>query len=161
MLEKHSLQEFRNYRGQYIEEIIAIVSDKHDDNLRDYVAVAVTDNGAVNTCKKCVKTYKRNVIICQSCGISDSAHDLNYDPYYRTLSKHPDVAPKLTNGKPCTVNPNSIEAVPEVVENFQKVTGLNDESNPRKWTFLHHSDGVPHLCAAILQGNVVKNNSCN
>ena len=57
-------------------------------------------------------------------------------------------------------NPNSIAAVWEVVDCVQKVTGLNNESNPRKWIFLH-SDGVPYVYAADLQDNIVKCNSCN
>ena len=57
------------------------MSDELGDNLRDYVDLAVVNNGAVNTCKKCAKTYKRDVIICRSCGNNDSLHDLNYDPY--------------------------------------------------------------------------------
>ena len=44
LLEKKSTEGFRNYRGQYIEEIIAIVSDEVNDNLRDCVDVAVTNN---------------------------------------------------------------------------------------------------------------------
>ena len=44
LLEKKSIGEFRNYRGQYIEEIIEIVSDEVNDNLCDCVDVAVTNN---------------------------------------------------------------------------------------------------------------------
>ena len=97
--------------GQYIEEIIAVVSDELDDNLSDYVDVAVANNGAVNTCKKCAKRYKRDVIISPSCGNNDSLHDLNYDPYYCTVSKHPDISPRVIIGEPCMVNPNSIVVV--------------------------------------------------
>ena len=96
--------------------------------------------------KKCVKTYKRDVTICPSCGSNDSLHDLNYDPYYCTVSKHPDVVPRVIIGEPCMVNLNSIAANWEVVEHVQKVTGLNNESNPQKWTFLHN-DGILYVYA--------------
>ena len=98
-------------------------------------------------CKKCVETYKRDVTICPSCGNNDSLHDLNYYPYSRTISKHPDVAPRVINGEPFIVNP--ISSVREVVEHVKKVTGLNDECNHRKWTFLH-SDSISYVYAADL-----------
>ena len=110
LLEKNSIEEFTNYRAQYIEETIAIESDELDDNLHYYVDVAVANSKPVNTCKKCFKIYKRDVIICPSCGNNDILHDLNYDPYYRTISKHPDVAPKVTIREQCMVNNNSIVA---------------------------------------------------
>ena len=110
-LEKNPIEEFRNYRGQYIEEIIAIINNELDDNLREYVDVAVANNRAVNMCKKCVKTYKRYITICPSCGDNDSLHDLNYNPCYCTVSQHPDIVPRVISGEPCIVNLNSIAAI--------------------------------------------------
>ena len=68
-----------------------------------------------------METYKRDATICPSCGNNDSLHDLNYDPYSRTVSKHPDVAPRVINGEPCMVYP--ISSVREVVEHVKKVSG--------------------------------------
>ena len=60
-LEKQTLEEFRNYRGCYIREVIVQVEKKlrRERYLHDYVNIAVANKGKVNTCCKCEHAYKK------------------------------------------------------------------------------------------------------
>ena len=86
-LEKEALEEFRNYRGCYIREVFVQVEKefRREPYLYDYVDIAVANKGIVNTCCKCEHTYKKNLTICPNCHNNDTRHDIDHDPYYRTL----------------------------------------------------------------------------
>ena len=146
-LEKQALEEFRNYRDCYVREVIVQVEKEFHRELyfHDYVDIAVANKGKVNTCCKCEHTYKNDLTICSNCHNNDTIHDIDHDPYYRTLSNHPREPPKIVIGEPCMVNPNSIEVVRRVMEHVQDVDYLNDELHERKW---RHSliVMVYHMC---------------
>ena len=119
-LENLARNEFRNYRGAYIQESIKIIQNKLSDKpyLHDYVDIA--NKGAVNSCCKCKHTYKKELNSCPSCNNNENMHDIEFDPYYRTVRNHPKDPPKIVIGEPVMVNPNSIESVCSAVKRIQK-----------------------------------------
>lgn len=155
-LEKIALNEFRNYRGNYIQEIISeVVNEQSQVESRfifDYIDTAVANKGNVYTCSKCGETYQKSQTCCPSCKNNPDNHDQGYDPYHRTESKHSSEKPHVHIGEPCMVNPNSLETVKKVIEHVLEVTGVKDTEHPRKWTIMH-SDGVPYVYASDLQDN--------
>ena len=160
-LENLARNEFRNYRGAYIQESIKIIQNELNDKpyLHDYADIAIENKGAVNTCRKCKHTYKKELNICLSCNNNENMHGIEFDPYYRTVHNHLEDLPKIVIGKPVMVNPNSIESVRSVMEDIQNQTHLHSNDHDRKWTFLH-SDGVPFVYASDIQDYYLKCSDC-
>ena len=123
-LENLARNEFRNYRGVYMQESIKIIQNEVSDKpyLHDYVNIAIANKGAVNTCCKCKHTYKKELNICPSCNNNENMYDIEFDPYYRTVHNHPEDPPKIVIGEPVMVNPSSIESVRSVMEHTKSKT---------------------------------------
>ena len=74
----------------------------------NYVDVAIANQGKVHTCSQCSDTYNRQVSICPTCHLDANYLPRDFDPYYRTESRHPTEKPLVNVGEPCMVNPNSL-----------------------------------------------------
>ena len=59
-------------------------------------------------------------------------HDIEFDPYYRTVHNHLEDPPKIVIGERVMVNPNSIESVRSVMEHIQNQTHLHNSDHARK-----------------------------
>ena len=156
--EKH-LEYFRKYRGKYIDEKIREVFKEQSNELgylRDYVDLAVTNGTGKVVCRFCEFISVNANENCPNCKRNPNAHDIDYDPYYRTESMNRIELPDIVIGEPCMVNPNSIAAVQEVI---QHITDLAIKDNDRNWTMIA-CDGVPYVYAANIQDHMVKCNEC-
>ena len=160
-LENLARNEFRNYRGAYIRKSLKIIQNELSDKpyLHDYIDVAIANKGAVNTCCKCENTCKKELNTCPSCNNNENMHDIEFDPYYRTIHNDPEDPPKIVIGEPVMVNPNSIKSVRSVMEHIQNQTHLHVDDHDRKWTFLH-IDGVPSVYASDIQDHHLKCSDC-
>ena len=152
LLEKQSLKEFQRYKGLFVEETLKIVlSEQFTDFIRnDYIDIAIANQGKINTCSSCYHTYAKDVGICPHCKLDANYYDHDFDPYYRTASKHSDIKPIVYIGEPCMTNPKSIDSIREVLQHVDLTNNLKKEDNCRQWTFLI-SDGVPYIYASLLK----------
>ena len=162
ILEKDYITEFQRYRGQFIEEMIECVIRENSNFVNfDYVDVAIANQGKVHTCSQCSNTYNRQVSICPTCQLDANYFPRDFDPYYRTESRHPTEKPLVNIGEPFMVNPNSLDNVKTVLDHVSVRNKISDnEDNKRKWTFMI-SDGVPYIYASILQDTYVPCSICN
>ena len=110
-------------------------------------------------CCKCENTNKKDLNICPSCNYNESRHDIEFDPYYRTVHNYPEDPPKIVMGEPVMVNLNSIESVRSVMEHIQNQTHLDDDDHDRKLNFLHN-DGIPYVYASDIQDHHLKCSDC-
>ena len=156
LLEKQSLKEFQHDRGLFVEETLKIVlSEQFTDFIQnDYIDIAIANQGKINTCSSCYHIYAKDVGICPHCKLDANYYDHDFDPYYWTASKHPDIKPIVDIGESCMVNPNSINTIREVLHYAELTNNLKKEDNCRQWTFLI-SDSVPCICANLLQDRVL------
>ena len=92
------------------------------------------------------------------CGINMERYENDYDPYFRTESKHPSRKPSMDVGEPCMVNPSSYEALLEVMDHVKKTCSVGSDKE-RKWTILA-SDGVPYVLASEIQDNLKQCRCC-
>ena len=109
-------------------------------------------NGKCNVCYKCFGSFPKSDVKCPQCGINMERYKNDYDPYFRTESKHPIMKPSMDVGEPCMVNPSSYEALLEVMDHVKKTCSFGSNKE-RKWTVLA-SDGVPYVLASEIQDNL-------
>ena len=65
-------------------------------------------------------SFPKSSVKYPHCGINMERYENDYDPYFRTESKHPSRKPSMDVGEPCMVNPSSYEALLEVMDHVKK-----------------------------------------
>ena len=155
---------FRNYRNQYISEIITEVKNDQSKSIeneyQDHVDTSLRqyDMGANNhVCMQCNYVYSSlRQSRCPQCKRDPRYNPLGYDPYFRTPSKHVD-PPVVSVGEPCMVNPNNEERLKQVLCQLRDICITPSE---RSWLVVW-SDGIPYLYSMRLQQNIYICASCN
>ena len=92
--------------------------------INDYVDIYTVKDGKCNVCYKCFGSFPKSDVKCPHCGINMERYENDYDPYFRTESKHPTTKPSMDVGEPCMVNPSSYEALLEVMDHVKKTCSV-------------------------------------
>lgn len=58
-------------------------------------------------CINCSFVFPGTIDVCPKCKHDHKYNLLGYDPYNKTVSKHLDTHPIVSDGEPCLVNPNN------------------------------------------------------
>ena len=151
------------YRGAYISEKLMEVKNEQvysNDSfiINDYADIYTVNDGKCNVCYKCFGSFPKSDVKCPQCGINMERYKNDYDPYFRTESKHPIMKPSMDVGEPCMVNLSSFEALLEVMDHVKKTCSFGS-GKERKWTVLA-SDGVPYVLASEIQDNLKQCRCC-
>ena len=77
--------------------------------MQDYVDISVQNEIKSTISSKCSEAYGKT--ISHSCGFGSTRHEINYNPYICTKSKHPTEKPPVHGGESYVVSPCSQEAV--------------------------------------------------
>ena len=145
-------QEFHLYRGGYVNEVLTKVTDEINSSyIGDYVNVMLNHEN-YEVCTACCHVYPfsdldSSDVICPKCNYNASFYEHNFDPYYRTPSKRLEGASMMHIGEPFIQNPNSLEAVKNVVLYIRQICSGGGK---RKWTIIH-CDRVPYCYDSKLQ----------
>ena len=167
---------FRSYRESYIEETIQRVADEQEQHgfltsPTDYVDTTVNQhrlNLNNYVCNKCnyvnppttTPAKPRNTECCPGCGHNPRLQPRNFDPYYRTRSRHPKSPPSITVGEPFMVNPNTKTNIKKVLAHVKEQSNMEEGGNGRKWTIVC-ADAIPYLIGTRLQAELYRCTICH
>ena len=111
IMECEAMGDFREYRCRFMQERLQeVIVEQSKSNEIDHIDLAVRNVGVNAVCSKCRFVYpQQQDLVCPRCK-HDAVHfPLDYDPYHRTETHHPEYPAVMQTGDPCLVNPNSIK----------------------------------------------------
>ena len=161
--EESQKKHFASHRNKYICEKLREVQAEQkvplSNIMYDHIDLSIRHEAdEFSVCTSCDYVFPQSTDsdrICPACGYNPSKFDLGHDPYKAATSNHPNKPASITIAEPCMVNPCSVSAVREVMNE------LTDRlPQTTKWVPLW-SDGVPYLYASKLQDCIFFCETCN
>ena len=104
-----------------------------------YIYLHAVKDGRCNVCYKFFGFFPKGDVKCPHWRVDMERYENDFDPRFRTESKHPCMKTPMNVRKPCKVNPSSYQAVLEVMTHVKKIVLLGSikSKNGQFWfTFL-------------------------
>lgn len=159
--EQNAMQIYRQYRHNFIKDMIEEVKNELDEHQKDHVDVAIVQKERGNdsyVCCKC-KFITTDTGSCPNCQHDPNRYPIDYDIYHRSVSKHPEQPSKIMIGDPYMVNPNTKSNVKQVMGHVQRHCGTTGENKSREWAYLW-CDAIPYLLGSKVLEETLKCNIC-
>lgn len=147
---------FRRSRNSFIKSCIKSVWQEHNKKATDFIDEYLKEKKEYESAKKCIEcgceadlTYR----ICRSCGgkvikeaveLPSLSKDNQFSPYKcfdEFKASLPNI--KCNAGEPDFINPNSYEAIVQVIQNIGSRAGIKQYGGEREWLFVE-CDGLPY-----------------